>query len=53
MYFMLFIVILAVVYIKSFKDSFNQEQLQKVGNILTIVTVALIVIFILASILLH
>jgi len=49
MYFLLFLTVLAIVYIKSFKESFNQEQVQKVTPVLVVSTLIIFIFAIFAS----
>lgn len=51
MFFIYFILIGAVVYIGSFKESFSQEHVSKVGGIAVIALIAVVVISIVAGIL--
>lgn len=51
MYFLLFITLICVVYIKTFKQSFNEEQIQKVTPILMLVLLLVLALAILTSIL--
>ena len=53
MYILLFIAILAIVYIRSFKDGFDQELLQKVSTVVIAVTIAILLICIISSIMLR
>ena len=49
MYLLLFIVILIIIYVKSFKDDFTQEKISKVVPVLVFVTVVSLVLMVLAS----
>lgn len=50
MYFLLFLVVLVIVYVKSFEENFNEEQIQKVTPILISVSAVLFILAILASV---
>ena len=53
MYIILFIAIVAIVYIKSFKDNFTQETIDKVAPILLIIAGITLVFMLLISVLSH
>jgi hypothetical protein len=50
MYVLLFFIILVVVYISSFKDSFTQENIEKVTPVLVIVTLFIVILSVLSII---
>lgn len=49
MYILLFLVILILVYVKSFKDNFTQENIEKVTPVLVLVVLFVLVIGILSA----
>ena len=50
MFFILYLVILAVMYVITFKENFTEEKIQKVAPALTIVGVLALILFILSSV---
>lgn len=49
MYFLLFLVILVVAYITSFKDNFTQENIEKVTPVLFLVALFIVVLNVLSA----
>lgn len=50
MYILLFLAILIIVYVASFKDNFTQENIEKVTPVLAIIVIFIVVISILSAI---
>lgn len=51
MYFLIFLIIIVVVYVNSFKECFNQENLEKLTPVLLLVVGVTIILCILSSVL--
>lgn len=51
MYFLLFLVAVFVLYVKSFKDDFTKENIEKVAPVVILIAVIVIISSILSSIL--
>lgn len=51
MYFLLFLLVLVIVYINSFKDNFDKENIAKVTPILFAVTFAIVILSIVSALL--
>ena len=51
MFFVLFIILFSIIYVKSFKSDFNEEQIQKVTPVLMVFSVFLITLAIIGSVL--
>lgn len=51
MYFILFIILVCAVYIKSFKEDFTEEHINKVAPVLVVLAIIIIIPSLLASIL--
>lgn len=49
MYFLLYIAIIMVIYVGSFKDNFKEEHIQKVAPVLSVVVLGLALLIILRS----
>lgn len=49
MYILLFLVILTIIYINSFKSDFTSEKLQKVSNVLVLITFVILLLCIITS----
>jgi hypothetical protein len=51
MYFLLFIVAFVVIYVKTFKDNFTQENIEKVAPVFVLIVFATLVLIVLKCIL--